>query len=45
MTPDKPPAGFRDIEVRAEASSIEKWRKQVLDWSTRNWPHVCIHQR
>jgi hypothetical protein len=24
------PAGFRDIAVRAEASSIEKWRKQVL---------------
>jgi hypothetical protein len=24
------PTGFRDIEVRAEASSIEKWRKQVL---------------
>ena len=30
MTTDKPPVGFRDIEVRAEASSIEKWRKQVL---------------
>lgn len=29
MTTQKP-AGFRDIEVRAEASSIEKWRKQVL---------------
>lgn len=26
----KKPAGFRDILVRAEASSIEKWRKQVL---------------
>ncbi len=24
------PAGFRDIQVVAEASSIEKWRKQVL---------------
>lgn len=30
MTTNKPPVGFRDIEVRAEASSIEKWRKQVL---------------
>lgn len=30
MTANKTPVGFRDIEVRAEASSIEKWRKQVL---------------
>ena len=24
------PIGFRDIVVTAEASSIEKWRKQVI---------------
>jgi hypothetical protein len=27
---DKTPQGFRDIMVTAEASSIEKWRKQVI---------------
>ncbi len=27
---DHPPAGFRDIKVVAEASSIEMWRKQVI---------------
>lgn len=31
--PDEPgrtPQGYRDIMVMAEASSIEKWRKQVI---------------
>lgn len=28
--PDRTPQGFRDIVVTAEASSIEKWRKQVI---------------
>jgi len=26
----KPVEGFRDIQVVAEASTIEKWRKQVV---------------
>lgn len=26
----KPPLGFRDIQVVAEAKTIEKWRKQVI---------------
>lgn len=26
----KTPDGFRDIQVVAEASTIEKWRKQVV---------------
>lgn len=26
----KPPQGFRDIQVVAEAKTIEKWRKQVI---------------
>lgn len=26
----KSPDGFRDIQVVAEASTIEKWRKQVV---------------
>lgn len=26
----KSPEGFRDIQVAAEVSSIEKWRKQVI---------------
>jgi hypothetical protein len=30
MTENKKTAGFRDIEVTAEASSIEKWRKLVI---------------
>ncbi|HZW03102.1 MAG TPA: hypothetical protein VFF68_04195 [Anaerolineaceae bacterium] len=30
MTETRKPAGFRDIAVTAEASSIEKWRKQVV---------------
>lgn len=28
--PSKKTEGFRDIQVVAEASSIEKWRKQVI---------------
>lgn len=27
---DKKPVGLREIRVRAEASSLEKWRKQVI---------------
>ena len=27
---DKKPAGLREIKVIAEASSLEKWRKQVV---------------
>jgi len=26
----KPPEGFRDIQVVAKATTIEKWRKQVV---------------
>jgi hypothetical protein len=30
MTPDGKPLGYRAIEVTANATSIEKWRKQVI---------------
>ncbi len=30
MEIEKKPAGLREIKVRAEASSLVKWRKQVI---------------
>ncbi len=37
--------GYRDIKVTAQASSIEKWRKQVIAGQPENRRAVRLHQR